>query len=196
MKTKYFQTVRVRLTARQVLLAGGAMATLAAVGLTAAAVLPNADQAAVEQVVTNALTLEQTAPVPPASYHGGLLPDQVEQALEGSAKSNVSKYYTQPRLDVEINLLTNAIRGTKDGRSRYLAGGVSAVNFTDVAISADQARVQGDAVVWNMGAQDLGHGLQTYHPTGRILLDFRLVKRDGGWYISEEHTPFSPGQAP
>lgn len=154
------------------------------------------DEQAIEQVVRQAITVEHTLEVPPASYTGGPMSDAVQQLMLNRAFAELRKYYTGGVLGGKVSVIQEHIVADKSGAIRYLAGGLDSIAFRDVAISNDTALVTAEAVVWNKVAQDQNGTLVPATPRGPVDYTLTLVRKDGQWLITSENVRFPPGSGP
>lgn len=173
---------------------------LVVVGFTASLVIsgqPSRDELAIRQNCKDAITAQQTLPIPPASYKGGAIPDSLLQQMEGRVPTTLARYYTGDALASVTTTLNNALRAEqKNSRTvRYLSGGVDSMSFSQVSIKNDTATVVAQGVLSAKLAQITKGKTVTSMQHRRVNFNFKLVKINGHWLINEETSKILPGGA-
>src|SRR5438309_259382 len=110
--------------------------------------VPSRDETAVRQTCQSAVLAQQTLPVPPSSYKGGVMSSALVQQMENNVPPTLGNFYTGAALTNVTKLLQQAIQNEKDGKTRYLGGGMDSISFSQVTVKNDTATVTAQAVLW------------------------------------------------
>lgn len=157
--------------------------------------LPSRDEMAVRQTCQDAVTAQQTLPVPPSSYKGGVMPDALVQQMESKVAPTLNNYYMGSALASVTTLVQQTIQSEKSGKKRYLGGGVDSMNFSRVAVKNDAATVTAQAVLWTKLSQANGNKMVESIQHKSMAFSFGLVKVNGRWLINTESSNLLTGGA-
>jgi hypothetical protein len=166
--------------------------------LTAAGQGPGTDTASITKLVTDALRTGQTLEVPAADYNGGPMSAAHQTLMHERADAAINLYYAPgPTHDYLLQALQRNISSDSTGQSRYLAGGLDWIKFTNVSIQGADATVQAQAKIWNLQAQAQGTALVSQtRPTSVIDYSATLHKNAIGWQIVNETVTIVSGDRP
>lgn len=151
--------------------------------LIASSVLPSRDETAIRQLCQDAVMTQQTLPMPPGSYKGGVMSAALLQQMEDKVTPTLGNYYTGVALTTVTKLVQQAIQNERDGKTRYLGGGLDSMSFSQVAVKNTTATAMAQAVVWEKLSQTKGKKTVLTTPRRNLSFSFALVKINGHWFI-------------
>lgn len=151
--------------------------------LIANSVLPSRDELAIRQTCQDAILAQQTLPMPPSSYKGGVMSATLLQQMENKVTPTLSNYYTGVALTTVTKLVQQAIQNEKDGKTRYLGGGIDSLSFSQLVVKSNTATVTAQAVLWEKLSQVKGKKVVQTTARRNIGFSFGLVKINGRWFI-------------
>lgn len=192
-----FTRYQVKGGARRLIL--GVLVVTAIAGLlsvTAARLTPDQDELAIQETIRKGIVAEQTLAVPPGTYKGGMMSDTIQGQMLRRVPSTLRNYYGAGALGRLTSALQDNIRKAKDGKQRYLDGGVESLVFAQILVTGDTAVATAQAEVWAKVAQDQDGKLVTATPRAPVDYTFVLAKINGRWIINSEERNFSPGTGP
>lgn len=163
--------------------------------LLANSLLPSRDETAIQQTCHDGVVAQQTLPVPPSSYKGGVMSSALVQQMQNKVPLTLSNYYTGTALTNVTKLVQQAIQNERDGRTRYLGGGVDTMNFSQMTVKNNAATVTAQAILWAKFSQLKGKKVVETTQRQRIGFSLGLVKINGRWLISTESTKLLTGSS-
>lgn len=194
---------RIAITRRRIVASAGAVSALV-LGLavwggpaSASAPASGPDADAIRGVVTRALHLLQEESLPPVTYNGGPMSDQLRAQMSDKAMAQAGQLFSGRGLSWFENVVKYNLDEQASGEIRHMGGGVSRIAFTSITVSGDQATVAVTEDVWADVAQVQQSGKTAVaHPKNTMLASLILQRVNGKWYVIDYRAKFAPGSEP
>ena len=121
------------------------------------------------------------------------MPSALVQQMENNVPPTLSNYYTGTALTNVTKLVQQAIQNEKDGKTRYLGGGMDSISFSQVTMKNDTATVTAQAVLWAKLSQLKNKKPVETTQHSSLGFSFGLVKVNGHWLINTESSKLLTG---
>ncbi len=155
------------------------------------------DAGAIRGVVTRALHLLQEESLPPSTYNGGPMSDELRARMSAKAMADAGKLFSGTGLTWFEGVVKYNLDEQASGVIRHMGGGVSRIDFTSISVSGDQATVAVTEDVWADIAQVQESGkLAVAHPKNTMYAKLLLERVAGVWYVTDYRAKFAPGSEP
>ena len=195
--------LRTAITSTRVLAGAAAIGALILAGSlwggSASATTPpvGPDTGAIRGVVTSALHLLQEESLPPSTYNGGPMSDQLRAQMSAKAMDQAEQLFKGNGLNWFEGVVKYNLDEQASGYIRHMGGGVSRIAFTSISVSGDHATVAVTEDVWaDIGqTQDSGK-VVVAHPKNTMLASVLLQRVDGKWYVTDYRAKFASGSEP